>query len=777
MSRSRMRKLALLGGAVGWGLSYPACGAPLTIEDVLNTVSIDGVDISPDGTEVAVSVQRPPSDTEVAGRAPYEIDPSRNDVWIVARNGESRRNLTMGVAKGAGYWCVQWSPDGRRLAMLSTEPEHGEARGGDAVRLYVWKRTDARPKRLSQRAVMTQTRYGSPINALDLRVGNADPKVCRRHEENSPYLWLDDRHMLAVLMPPGQQSALFVQYGRSAQNAAKVAEALRGGRETTVDVADTERASLADRVRDYSAELVVIDVETKRSKLLATVPAFPFRGMLSLSMSPDRRHLAVLAPVGAISPSLLGPAPLQINDAQVQKRLGFISLSEGGSVSWIDPPRLGKYPLDLLDWSPDGARLMFRGRMAASDRHARTFAVSPSTKMVEALAPEVVSDVLDVGQVPRNPSAEWQDGDSVLIHGRVEKAADPAPAWWQVVAGKVLQRVEKSAVADVPAALPSNAEILAEDRQGVIWQRRTDRGLSLWGSLRTGQMAHELMALNSHLAKVDWGAVKAIDYTGQQGKALKGLVIFPPQYDAKKPYPLLVWVYPGTSIRDEFGYWADKYSAGIYNLQLYAANGFVVLVPSMPLPTENEGDRLYRAMPDGVIPAIDRLAELKVIDPQRIGVFGQSWGGYAVYSLVSQVNRFKAAVAIAGITDYISMHGSFDPTAAGWPGAAQDKSDNAIIAETNHRLHDGPFDRPRTYSANSPITYVGRVETPLLMAHGSLDTRAGIEQAETFFTELDRQGKRARLLRYQGEDHAIALSPANVRNLFFEMIEWFRRYL
>jgi dipeptidyl aminopeptidase/acylaminoacyl peptidase len=63
------------------------------------------------------------------------------------------------------------------------------------------------------------------------------------------------------------------------------------------------------------------------------------------------------------------------------------------------------------------------------------------------------------------------------------------------------------------------------------------------------------------------------------------------------------------------------------------------------------------------------------------------------------------------------------------------------------------------------------------MAHGSLDTRAGIEQAETFFTELDRQGKRARLLRYQGEDHAIALSPANVRNLFSEMIEWFRQYL
>lgn len=766
----------MLGGLIGWGLPHPAHGSPLTIEDVLSTVSIDGVDISPDGAEVAVSVQRPPTETEVAGRAPYEIDPSRNDVWIVSRNGESRKNLTMGAAKAAGYWCVQWSPDGMRLAMLSTEPEHGEAHGGDAVRLYVWKRTETRPKRLSQRAIMTQTRYGSPINALDLRVGNTDPQVCRRYEENSPYLWLDDRHILAVLMPKGQQSALFAQYGRSAQNAVKVAETLRRGREATVDVADTERATLADRVRDYSAEIVVIDAETKRSKLLATVPAFPFRGMLSLSISPDRRHLAVLAPIGAIAPSLLGPAHPQTSDTQVQKRLGFISLSETSPVSWIDPPRLGKYPLDLLDWSPDSARLVFRARTAAIDRHARTFAVSPSTKLVEALAPEVVSDVSDVGRVPRSPAA-WQDGDSVLVHGRLAEATDSAPSWWRVATGKAPQRVEKSVVADLPAALPPDAEILAEDRQGVIWQRRTERGLSLWGSLRTGQMVHELMAFNAHLAKVDWGAVKAIDYKGLGGQALKGLVIFPPQYDAKKRYPLLVWVYPGTSIRDEFGYWADKYSAGIYNLQLYAANGFVVLVPSMPLPPENQGDRLYGSMPEGVIPAIDRLAELKVIDPERVGVFGQSWGGYAVYSLVSQVNRFKAAVAIAGITDYTSMHGSFDPTAAGWPGAAQDKSENALIAETNHRLHDGPFDSPGKYAANSPITYVRRVGTPLLMAHGSLDTRAGIEQAEKFFTELDRQGKRARLLRYQGEDHAIALSPANIRNLFAEMVEWFRRYL
>jgi Tol biopolymer transport system component len=114
---------------------------PLTIEDVLDTVSLDRVTPSPDGEWVAAVVPRPARAGETAGRNAYETDPSRSDVWLVSRRTGEQRNLSNGAANAAGFWCATWSPDGRMLAMLSTSPEGAEPRGGDNVRLYVQRRS------------------------------------------------------------------------------------------------------------------------------------------------------------------------------------------------------------------------------------------------------------------------------------------------------------------------------------------------------------------------------------------------------------------------------------------------------------------------------------------------------------------------------------------------------------------------------------------------------------------------------------------------------------
>ena len=780
MYRWKILKTMLPGLVLGTGLAGPAAGAPLSIDDVLDTVSVDRAAISPDGREVAIVVQRPPSSSEVAGRAPYEIDPSRNDVWLVGSDGRNLRNLTLGMKNAAGYWCPQWSPGGERLAMLSTQPEKEEVRGGDAVRLYIWSRSSRTVARLSDRAVMTQTRYGSPLNALDLKGGQGSrgrPEACRVYDENAPYIWLDERRILFLQMPRGQNSALFTQYGRPAENAAEVAGRLREGQEPTLDAADTDRAALANSAARYAAEIVVVDVVTARSRVLAQVPAYPFRGMLSLSVSPDRKTVALLAPVRAVPPSLLGPAPSLAQDTQVEKRLGILSLEGAGDLKWLSVPPAGRYPLDLLDWSPDSMSFAFRARRAADDRTARTFVASRASGRIDLPAPGLVSDASDVGTFPHEPPAVWGDGTGLVMRGRLETDADAAPAWWRVAAGEAPKPAASPAEEGASPNLPPDAELLARRGAFAVWQLRTPAGLLVQSSEPGGAAPRTLLTLNSHLAKVDWGRVETISYTGPRGQDLKGLVILPPDYKIGERYPMAVWVYPQTSIRGEKEYWSDKYQPGIYNLQLYAAQGFVVLVPSMPLPNEVGAGGLYRAMPDGVLPAIDRAVELGIADPRRVGVFGQRWGGYAVYALVSQTDRFKAAVAISGITDYTAMHGAFDRGSFGWPGIAQDKSENAAIAEGNHRLRRGPFADPGLYATNSPITYVAKVDTPLLMAHGSLDYRAGIEQAQSFFTELDRQGKRARLLQYQGEDHAIALSPANVRSLFGEIVAWFRHHL
>lgn len=127
----------------------------LGIDEVLGMQHLDEAILSPDGEWVAASVQRPASAHEVYGRTAYEVDPSRDDIWLISRRTGERRNISRGAMGAAGYWCAAWSPDGRRLAMLSTQPEHGEPSGGNNVRLYVWDRQTGALVRMSDAPVMT----------------------------------------------------------------------------------------------------------------------------------------------------------------------------------------------------------------------------------------------------------------------------------------------------------------------------------------------------------------------------------------------------------------------------------------------------------------------------------------------------------------------------------------------------------------------------------------------------------------------------------------------
>ena len=774
-------RISALLATVGMAsLASATMAAPLTLDDVFQTVSIDQVAPSPDGTDIAVVIQRPVGGGEVAGRSFYEIDPSRNDVWLLARDGSTRTNLTNGKAKAAAFWCAQWSPDGRHLAMLSTQPERNEPRGGNSVRLYTWDRVSGSLARLSDRAMTTHTRYGSPQNALDMRItqpGRDGPEICRRRDENAPYLWLDSHHILAMQMPEGQNSALFTQFGMPAQYAASADRALHDGQVPTVSASDTDPQRLADQRNRYAVEIAIIDVDCGARKLIARVPAFPFAGTLSAVVSPDRRSLAIMTPLAPIRPTDLPMATLNVPDAAVQKRLGLVALDGKTPIRWIEMPASARFPLDLLDWSPDSNRLMLRARADATARTAEVLTLNARTGQIAPAAPAVVSYAGDAGADPHPSAARWTSDQNILIRGKKLGQSDAAPHWWRVERGGAPILLEKPATDTPPSDLPPDAELLASDRRGIIWHEQTPRGEFLRETLAGKSAPVDLLALNTHLGQVDWGKVLTIDYTAEDHTPVKGLVIQPPDYDPSRRYPLLVWVYPGTVIHGVTDYWSDPYLPGIYNLQLYAARGYIVLVPSMPMRKEAGPNGPYDQMTNGVLPAIDKLVSLGMVDERRVGLFGQSYGGYATYALVTQTDRFAAAVAIAGSSDLAAEYEDFDRGGEGWIGFAQGKSASAQVLESGLKFHANPVDQPEFYRANSPITYVSRVHTPLLLAHGTLDGRAGIGEAQRFFSALYRQGKPARLLSYYGENHALDLSPANVRDLYEEMLSWFDNYL
>lgn len=398
--------------------------------------------------------------------------------------------------------------------------------------------------------------------------------------------------------------------------------------------------------------------------------------------------------------------------------------TKASSVHWIAPVPAAGYPTFLLDWI-DNDHIAFTARSSPFDAIAHRFIAST------------------------DGGVRWPEG--------------PDPA------SPTERNVE----------MPPHGTLLDDrpDLDSVLWSETGRTGLVLHQSRVSTDTTRDLLTLNRHLATVDWGTTRLVDYTSTRGEPLKAVAILPPGYRAGQRYPTLVWVYGGYIVRDlDHDFLSDPWMPGIYNLYLYAARGYVVLIPSMPLGDRTQDANSYARIADGVLPAIDRLTALGITDAARVGVFGQSFGGYSVFALLTKTDRFKAGVAMAGLSDISSLYGELDPGAIGYPGIAHEKSDNWAELGTTGRTVP-PWRDPAGYAAVSPLSYVDRVSSPLLVIHGDLDMRGAASQAERFFYALYQQGKTAKLLRYGGESHSLAQSPANIRSIFTETNAWFDRYL
>jgi len=828
----------------------------LTLDDVLNLQRVDRASYSPDGDWLAVVVQRPASPGEVYGRTSYEIDPSRDDVWLVSTSDGRREQITNGSADAAGYWCATWSPDGQRLAMLSTSPEKGEPRGGDNVRLYVWDRSHG-VTRASPAAVMTQTRYGGGLYPMDLRGGADGGTVahsCESPDENAPFLWLDKERLLVVDLPSGQVSGLLDQYGRPFRQAAQDAVLLHNGLVPTADAVGSGAERTTASPGSSSAIIRIVDVQTDQIRTIAEVPTYPFRGGLTLSVSPDRKQLAILATIGALQPAAGHSFPNTWDDAwTVERRLGFADLRSGAPVRWVTLPDAARLPLELFGWSRDNRWVAVRGRSGPFETATPLYAVEAVSGRSLRLGKGSVGEAPAGSGVTQTPAALWVSSNRLLaqvddsktkvwwllgVDGSAKRLTGPSVGgfvtgpggkvltasgnalmavnmkqaslvpvrrfdgdvsiWWPNDSGtrsaKLLLAISGAdkatnlrmislATGEVSPSLQAVTADLGPNlldvncaRDLLSWKESNQGGLFIQQSSLSASRNEKLLSLDTYLSGIEWGRIEIINYNSDSGEPLQGAVILPPRYHPGRRYPTLVWVYGGYKVRGSNDYWLDPFLPGIYNLQLYAAQNYLVLIPSMPLPARSERQNVYDSLTNGVLPAIDKLVKLGIADPERVGVMGQSFGGYSVYGLVTQTDRFKAAVAIAGITDLRSHFGQFSPLARGYSGIEHEMSDNWAEMDL-WGLYGPPQQDEWGYDANSPLTHVDRVHTPLLMVHGDLDIRGSVQQAEQFFYGLYAQGKTAKLIRYGGESHSLGQSPANVRDVFKEIIDWFDKYL
>ena len=282
---------------------------------------------------------------------------------------------------------------------------------------------------------------------------------------------------------------------------------------------------------------------------------------------------------------------------------------------------------------------------------------------------------------------------------------------------------------------------------------------------------------NKHLAGVS-PAVGPIQLknTGFDGQDVSSWLYLPPgaSLDNAKQYPLVVIPYAGhthpTNPSGEVGNAASIWDTSLAtntSMEMFAARGYAVLIPSIPLDKAAANRNPMRDMMPAILSAVDAAIESGFADPERLALTGHSYGGYTAFSVAVQSNRFGAIVSMAGASNLTSVYGQFieiyktDAALVSPPG--QSKGYWAEFGQGG--MGEAPWRAPERYVRNSPLLHAHNITTPLLIIHGDLDGAVPYNQAEEMFTALYRENSDAIYINYLGEEHVVE-QPQNQRDMW-----------
>ncbi len=262
--------------------------------------------------------------------------------------------------------------------------------------------------------------------------------------------------------------------------------------------------------------------------------------------------------------------------------------------------------------------------------------------------------------------------------------------------------------------------------------------------------------LNTSLDRYELGHARVIEWKTAEGESLRGALLLPPGYEAGKRLPFVVFVYGGESgsrFVNRFGLWG---STPNFNMHLFATRGFAVLYPDAPVKTGQTMTDVVRT----VMPGVDAAIAQGYADPDRLVVMGQSYGSFNTLSIITQTNRFKAAIITAAVlhpdlfTDYLRATGYYEHGQGNMGGTIWEQRDR--------------------YLANSPLFLFDRIQTPLLIGQGERD--GDLAPAEAIFTALERLGKSVEYRLYQSEGHVLTQTP-NVIDFWKRRLEFLAEHL
>jgi dipeptidyl aminopeptidase/acylaminoacyl peptidase len=259
-----------------------------------------------------------------------------------------------------------------------------------------------------------------------------------------------------------------------------------------------------------------------------------------------------------------------------------------------------------------------------------------------------------------------------------------------------------------------------------------------------------------------WGKSELVRYKNSDGVGLSGILIKPDNFDPKRKYPMIVYIYEKLS--DGVHRFVEPRPSHSINASFYASNGYLVLMPDIVYTIGYPGQSALKC----VLPAIQAVVDQGFVNEDAIGIQGHSWGGYQIAYMVTQTNRFKAAAPGALVGNMTSAYSGIR-WGTGLPRQFQ-------YERTQSRIGGSLWEYPMRFIENSPVFHAQRVQTPILMIHNDNDDAVPWYQGIEFYLALRRLNKEVYMFNYNGEPHGLRRRP-NQKDYTRRLQEFFDHYL
>ena len=276
----------------------------------------------------------------------------------------------------------------------------------------------------------------------------------------------------------------------------------------------------------------------------------------------------------------------------------------------------------------------------------------------------------------------------------------------------------------------------------------------IWVTGPDYSMPKQLTSMNTQLGDVALTHTELVEYLDVDGNTLYGILYYPINYEAGQVYPLVAEIY------EQF------FDNGFNeNMNLITAQGWFGFRPSVRFEEGYPGEAWLKAVPN----AINRLIERGLVDEGKVGVYGQSYGGYATNLLITQTDRFAAAANVSGKVNIISFLGD----------SPKITTRNYAAAEVGQdRIGATLWEQPHKYVEHSAVMFADRIKTPLLMLSGEGDWNVPATNQREMYYALRRLGKEVVWVHYTAGGHGAGRSSTaeDFVDHWQRMFEWFAEH-